>query len=546
MSSVHFRDLMALSATHTKQQESAVQQALAERQRKERERLKQQEEQDRKERERERQQRLKHFENQKKEQERLARREQDEERMEALRRRREAEHMDKLLGKRKTDGGGKEPKWPTSASQERAKEEVRKKRLPTADAGTDDSGSMSFLTREEKRKQKQDMEMKRLYCSTKRSSNSGSTSYTKSGRRLPGGAVDITTTPGAQQDDTQTGNVRQRLAKQPMVLTKLNAVKRDTRTIDEILRDRAKAKEKVLDGEEAKGFDDWFGDKKKEKDKEKEAARKAAALASANASPVPQSLPVSGTNTPTSRSTPTAASASSSHAANGAKKAPIPKTNGTNMFIKTNGAAQKYPLPGKALPYGNGSSAAQRTIPASSTSRAGSSTGTTRPAMSGSGSASMKSGGAGVANGKYTTSSSARAGGSGLSSAALLGSSSGKKRPRSESRSESPPLKKRAHDRDGRGNKYRDSYREEDDLDGNIQTEIWKMFGRDRAQYVERDIFSDEEDMEADASDLEKEELMSARIARREDALAEAEEKRREEEKRRRKKEKEAAARRGY
>jgi protein SPT2 len=48
----------------------------------------------------------------------------------------------------------------------------------------------------------------------------------------------------------------------PNTLTKLNTVKRDTRTIDEILRDRAKAREnKTLEGEEAREFHDWFGTK---------------------------------------------------------------------------------------------------------------------------------------------------------------------------------------------------------------------------------------------------------------------------------------------
>lgn len=36
---------------------------------------------------------------------------------------------------------------------------------------------------------------------------------------------------------------------------------------------------------------------------------------------------------------------------------------------------------------------------------------------------------------------------------------------------------------------------------------IWQMFGKDRDRYVNRDVFSDDEDMEADASALEREEL---------------------------------------
>jgi len=72
------------------------------------------------------------------------------------------------------------------------------------------------------------------------------------------------------------------------------------------------------------------------------------------------------------------------------------------------------------------------------------------------------------------------------------------------------------------------------------------MFGKNKSQYMSRDVFSDEEDMEADASDLEREEHVSARIAKREELLAQEAERRHEEEKRRRKKERERAAARGH
>jgi len=36
--------------------------------------------------------------------------------------------------------------------------------------------------------------------------------------------------------------------------------------------------------------------------------------------------------------------------------------------------------------------------------------------------------------------------------------------------------------------------------------EIWKMFGKNRDAYVLKDVFSDDEDMEADATALEREE----------------------------------------
>ena len=92
------------------------------------------------------------------------------------------------------------------------------------------------------------------------------------------------------------------------------------------------------------------------------------------------------------------------------------------------------------------------------------------------------------------------------------------------------------------------------------------MFGKDRQQYTSQNVFSDDEDMEADATILEREEAyrsdihsffpsallymesdprFSARIAKREDMLAIQEEERHEEEKRKRKREKERAAARG-
>jgi protein SPT2 len=71
------------------------------------------------------------------------------------------------------------------------------------------------------------------------------------------------------------------------------------------------------------------------------------------------------------------------------------------------------------------------------------------------------------------------------------------------------------------------------------------MFGKDRQQYTSQNVFSDDEDMEADATVLEREEAYSARIAKKEDILAIQEEERHDEEKRRRKREKERAAARG-
>jgi len=105
-----------------------------------------------------------------------------------------------------------------------------------------------------------------------------------------------------------------------------------------------------------------------------------------------------------------------------------------------------------------------------------------------------------------------------------------RKRTRSESRSESPPLKRRGY------------VEEDDEVPGNISSMIWNMFGRNRDRYMSMDVFSDEEDMEADATTVAREEARSSRIALTEDQLALEEERRHEDEKRRRKKEREARA----
>jgi protein SPT2 len=290
-----FRALMALSASQTKESQSAVQQALAQRQRNEELRRKQQAEQERKEQEMARKLRLKHFEDERKERERQQRQEQEKAAREAALKRREEEAKNALLyGPKKAKSRSAPPdgaasKWPSSSSQNRVRTEVRKSRVPGEDGDDDDDGNApEFLTREEKRERKQQLQMKRLFHSSKRPSGSANRSAGGK-RRLPGGAVDVTTDPGLDAAPSNK-SIRERLAKMPNTLMKLNTVKRDTRTIDEILQDRAKAKDgRVLDGDEARVFDDWFGTKK-------ESAKKAP-------SSQPAAIPVatSGANTPASR-----------------------------------------------------------------------------------------------------------------------------------------------------------------------------------------------------------------------------------------------------
>lgn len=242
---------MALSQTQTKQTENQMKQKLAERQRREQERKKQQEEHERREREREKQLRLQHFEKEKKEQEKQKRVEEEKEKREALLARREEEYRLQLLGKMKKKSAHN---WPSSSSQDKTKEAVRRTRIPFEEDPNDEP---NFLTRQEKREAR----LKRELGAS--ASRRNASLHHRPGRRLPGGAVDVTAPNGA--DSAAGGSIKERLARQANGLTKLYTVKRDTRTIDEIVRDRQKAKEKVLDGDEAKNFDDWFGEKKKEK-----------------------------------------------------------------------------------------------------------------------------------------------------------------------------------------------------------------------------------------------------------------------------------------
>lgn len=284
-----FASLMALSATQTKEQESAVELALRERQRKEALRRKQQEEKEAKEREMEKQRRLKMFEDQKREEERRKRQEEAKKAQELAFKRREEDEKNRLLY-----GPKKAAKLASSPSSSDPRNKA-KRRSPD----DDDDGGPIPLTREELRERKQKLEMSRLYGSAAKKGSSHSGGTHRAGRRLPGGAVDITTSStSASQGSGDHRSVRDRLAAMPNTLVKLNQNKRDTRTIDEILQDRAKAKEaKVLEGDQALVFDDWFGTKKKDKEKDRE-KEKEKEVVKPMASRMSSAGPSSGANTP--------------------------------------------------------------------------------------------------------------------------------------------------------------------------------------------------------------------------------------------------------
>ncbi|TFK46107.1 hypothetical protein OE88DRAFT_1739738 [Heliocybe sulcata] len=488
--STSFTALMALSASQTKENQRMVQDTLAERRRREEEKRKELERKERIEKEREAKMRLKKLEEQNREKERQEkllkeRRAKEEE----LRRREEEQRMALMYGPKKS-----KLEYPSSNSASR--DELRRQRLPSPD----ESSGPSALTREEKRQRKLAMELRRSYGNSKRSSHGSG--YGKAGRVLPGGAIDMTTASPSSSGSGSHQSVKARLAAIPNTLTKLNVNKRDTRTIDEILQDRAKEREaKVLAGDQAREFNDWFGTSKK-KEKEKATTRSA--------------TPLTWSNTPSqARSTKSASpglfSDSGSASAPAKKSAAGKGSPAPGSLAKTIGiAATKSAAASKA--------SANRLTPLDMKSL---------PSMrSTAGSGKTPTSAVKVTSSTKLSASSAAASKHPASSTGL------KKRPRSPSYTPSPsppPSNKKRALSSGPTRGASD-----------LSSEIWKIFGKDRSSYMDRAVYSDDEDMEVDARFLEREEARSARIARKEDDLALQEEMRREEEKRRRRKEREA------
>ena len=456
---------MAISASNTQASQRVAQQALAEKKRKEEEEIKKRAERERKEKELENRLRLKHFEDEKREREKKEREERLNEEKERLREKKEAMARDKLLGNVKKASRSRSPSYPSVNSGSR--DELRKKRFPSDDEG--DGGH--FLTREEKRERKRLADLK---FGTKRASLMAGASQ-KPRRVLPGGGIDLGDTGlGRDSAGSSTQSIKARLAAMPNTLQKLNVNKRDTRTIDEIVRDREKNKEgRVLNGDQAKEFNDWFG---KKKDTTGLANKTAALDLSANNS---------RSGTPT-----------------------LPTKPASNSTLNKKPSTASLPSFGKSRDMTKPSP--PKTIPPSGAGPSSRPAGAPKPRPS----------------------------------SVHLPSSAGKKHRRSESFSEddeeydSPPSKKRY------APPAQDDYR----------SEIWKLFGKDRSSYVNNTVDSDEDDMEADAMDLEREEmrrfvvtrarspscvliviLSSARLAKKEDELALREEKMHEYEKRKKK-----------
>jgi len=414
MTSSGFAALMALSQARTQESTRAADSINAERRRKEEARRRQQEEEDRKEREQKAKMLRHHLEEQKREKERQSKRELEREaKLKEMERREEEQRQAMLYGPKK--GRERSSRYPTSS--------VASRRVSDDD---DEVDAGPALTREEKRERR--LQLQFSHNATRRSGSSAGTS--RAGRRLPGGALNA----AARHSQTGGGpadggrSVRERLAAMPNTLTKLNTVKRDTRTIDEIVRDRAKAREnKTLEGEEARDFHDWFG-----------AKSKAATTTKTGFSPSPTA---SGASTPSllpqrPDTIPSANKRSSS------PRPTVSRTPSFSSLLSPPKTASKVSSHGTKF---------YRPAPLTNKITAGLSA--------------------------HTPTKRARSPPSSYDGS------------ESDSEYDSRPTKRAAGASSG------------------IQDEIWKIFGRDRSKYMSRTVMSDDEDMEADMTALEREEL---------------------------------------
>ena len=443
-----FAALMALSATQTRQAEAQVQSTLEERKRRDAEKRKQQDEKERKEKELEVKMRLRLLDERRREEERQKKMEAEKQAKEAALRKKEDEQRDALRY------GPKKGKTDYPSSSYGSRDQGRRK----SSSSDDESGAGgSALTREEKRQLRLQRELNYGLSNGKRSAGG---TYRKAGRRLPGGAVDVFTDGGASPGGNYR-SVKDRLAHEPPGLIRLNVNKRDTRTIDEIRQDLERKKTKVLMGEDAKGFDNWFGGGKgKGKGataSPSQPSREHSIFSSRSPSPVeerpaPSKSQARGTKsqsrTPPTAPRPPAPAQSSSHTSSISKQ-PATAAKGSSISIRSVGRPQdKFPSFRKAP------------APAK---------GTAKPPLKG-----------------HMAPSGSKPPGSAVAP---------RKRQRSLSYDSPPPPKRRSLPPES-GSR----------LGNDISTTIWKMFGKDRSRVMANDVYSDDEDMEADAMDLFDEE----------------------------------------
>lgn len=455
--SARFAELMALSASQTRESDLATKAILEGKKRKEEERKKSLEEKERKEQEAQARLIKKRMEDQLREEERRKKAAEEKQRKEHIIALREEEQRRALrYGPKSKSGGG-------SGSGG-----GRGRKPQGSDSGDElDSGAMG-LTREEKRKRKLMLDMNRSGPSRK----AVSSTRNKAGRMLQGGAVDVIApqnASGALNASLAGLSVKERIAMTPNYLQPLNTKKRDMRTIDEIMRDRQKEKEaKILAGDEAREFHDWFGTNKKKVEQPSPVKKAASSQSSISPSPSRAITPNTTTTKPAaskpkaSASVPTPRTATPDVPPIPERKEPRtkvtmvkPEPKGSIHFQKVTSTSNK---PSGALPPLKSSMSKSSTM---TTSR-------------------MQT-----------------------SLTQSVSSVSSKKRARSydvesdldsEDLDSPPPTKRRPVPSSGGRS--------------SISSEIWKIFGKDRDRYVKADVYSDEDDdMEADADALRREEL---------------------------------------
>ena len=443
-----FSELMALSASHTREAGQTAKQLLEERKRKEEQRLKEQMEKDRKEQEIQRRLVQAKMEEQRREREKQERAEEEKRRKELLIQKREEEQRTALLY------GPKASKASGSANGSRTR-----KAANDSDNGFD-SGAMA-LTREEKRQRKLMADLNR--GAKQRKAHGSSSNHRSNGRLLKGGAVDDVPISApinySELPNDQNLSIKERIAAMPNNLIRLNTQKRDTRTIDEILRDRAKAREaKVLAGEDAKAFNDWFG-----KGKKSEANAKDSNSAQSSVSPAPPSRPL----------TPIPAAGTKSTAPLARQPQSIPRLSTLSHLDSAKDL-------GKKVSFSRGQ--LKSSLPTSKQSTSSKAATSLSPSKT---------------NGLTKKDSSVSLSKSSISH--NHSAASPKKRRRSDSLdslSPSPPPSRKRKDSGP------SSQRAE------ISATIWKIFGRNKSDYEGVDVYSDEEDdMEVNAAELRREEL---------------------------------------
>lgn len=460
--SARFAELMALSASQTRESDLASKAILEGKKRKEEERKKLLEEKERKEQELQARLIKKRMEDQLREEERRKKAAEEKQRKEHIMALREEEQRRALrYGPKSKSGGG------SGSGGGRGR-----KPQGGSDSGDElDTGAMG-LTREEKRKRKLMLDMNRSGPSRK----AVSSTRNKAGRMLQGGAVDVIApqnvsfSPSGALDASLAGlSVKERIAMTPNYLQPLNTKKRDMRTIDEIMRDRQKEKEaKILAGDEAREFHDWFGTNKKKV--EQPSPVKKAASSQSSISPSPSRAITPNTTMPKPAASKPRASAS----------VPTPRTTTPDVPPKPE---RKEPRTKVTMvkPEPKGSIHFQKV-----TSISNKPSGALQPVKS-----SLS---------KSSTMTTSRTQTSLTQSASSVSS---KKRARSyddefdldsEDLDSPPPTKRRPVPSSGGRS--------------SISSEIWKIFGKDRDRYVKADVYSDEDDdMEVDADALRKEEL---------------------------------------